>query len=403
MFKKNIFFKGFYFKSKQFNINLTKTKKNFLLLQSDLKNSQIPLLKSFEKNFSLDYSSEISSKFSKYKNLVIIGMGGSILGTQCIYSFLEKKIKKKLFFFNNLDSNLHLKFKKISDIKKSCFIVVSKSGNTLETITNLNILHAKVKFKNNLIIITEIKDSSLMSIANKYGAEIVEHKDDIGGRYSVLTEVGMLPATLMRLNVEKFKNLENLIKNKNFTKTLIQNVASIYTLNKIGVKNSVILNYNTKLNDLCFWYQQLVGESLGKEGKGITPIISQGPKDHHSLLQLYLDGPKDKFFTVLRSVEENDKYKVSKNIYLNDLKFLSGNSLGNIIAAQSSAIKNIFKKKNIPYREILFKRKNEESLGEIFTFFVLETILLARMMNINPFDQPAVEQVKVETKKILSR
>ena len=99
MFKKNIFFKGFYFKSKQFNINLTKTKKNFLLLQSDLKNSQIPLLKSFEKNFSLDYSSEISSKFSKYKNLVIIGMGGSILGTQCIYSFLEKKIKKKLFFF----------------------------------------------------------------------------------------------------------------------------------------------------------------------------------------------------------------------------------------------------------------------------------------------------------------
>ena len=211
----------------------------------------------------------------------------------------------------------------------------------------------------------------------------------------------MLPATLMRLNVEKFKNLENLIKNKNFTKTLIQNVASIYTLNKIGVKNSVILNYNTKLNDLCFWYQQLVGESLGKEGKGITPIISQGPKDHHSLLQLYLDGPKDKFFTVLRSVEENDKYKVSKNIYLNDLKFLSGNSLGNIIAAQSSAIKNIFKKKNIPYREILFKRKNAESLGEIFTFFVLETILLARMMNINPFDQPAVEQVKVETKKIL--
>ena len=403
MLVKSNFFSNFSFDSKKFSNNLKKTKKTFVLLKSDIENFKIPLLESFKRDFPLSFSSQIIRKFSKYKNIVVIGMGGSILGTKCIYSFFKKKIKKKVFFFDNLDSKLHSEFRKIKNFKNSCFIIISKSGDTLETITNFSILYSKTKFKKNLIIITEMKDSSLMNIANKYGAEIVEHKDDIGGRYSVLTEVGMLPSALMKINVKKFKNLKRLINNKNFTSTLIQNVASIYTLNNIGVKNSVILNYSSNLNDLCFWYQQLIGESLGKKGKGITPITSRGPKDHHSLLQLYLDGPKDKFFTFFRSSEKNNKYKVPKNAHLNSLKFLNDKSLEFIIRSQSDAAKNIFKKKNIPFREFVFKKNNEEELGMIFTFFVLETIILARLMNVNPFDQPAVEQVKVETQKILSR
>jgi len=146
-----------------------------------------------------------------------------------------------------------------------------------------------------------MKNNVLNYIADKFNAEIIEHKDFIGGRYSVLSEVGMFPAALMGLNINKFKNLEKLIKNKNFVSSLIQNVASIHTLNAQGTKNSVILNYDSDLNDLGYWYQQLVGESLGKKGKGITPILSIAPKDHHSVLQLYLDGPKDKFFTFFSS------------------------------------------------------------------------------------------------------
>ena len=118
-------------------------------------------------------------KFSKYKNIVIIGMGGSILGTKSIYSFLGKKIKKKVFFFDNLDSNLNLKYKKIKNLKNSCFIVVSKSGNTIETITNLGTIFSKNLLKNKLIIITEITDNALMAIANKYHAEVIEHKEFI--------------------------------------------------------------------------------------------------------------------------------------------------------------------------------------------------------------------------------
>ena len=163
----------------------------------------------------------------------------------------------------------------------------------------------------------------------------------------------------------------------------------------------MILNYDSSLNDLGFWYQQLVAESLAKKGKGITPLLSFGPKDHHSLLQLYLDGPKNKFFTFFNSSKKENNYKVGGEGITNSMKFLKNKSLEFVINAQCNATKNIFKLKKIPFRQITFNKKNEEELGEIFTFFVLETILLARLMNINPFDQPAIEQVKIETKKFL--
>ena len=401
MLKKDNFFKNYFINLSKYNKNLNKTKKIFNSFVVDLKNNQIPLLKSYEKSYKFDFSASTVKKFSRYTNIIIIGMGGSILGTKSIYSFLKKKIKKKVFFFDNLDSNLSLKYKKIKNINNSCFIVVSKSGNTLETITNLGELFSKNLLKNKLIIITEIADNALVTIANKYNAEIIEHKEFIGGRYSVLSETGMFPAALMDLSLIKFKNLKRLIKNKNFISSLIQNVASIYTLNSKKINNSVILNYDSSLNDLGYWYQQLVAESLGKKGKGINPILSFGPKYHHSLMQLYLDGPRDKFFTFFNSSKRENKFKISRDAIPNNMKFLKNKNLEFIINAQCNAVKNIFKLKGIPFRQITFKRKNEEELGEIFTFFVLETILLSRLMNVNPFDQPAVEQVKIETRKIL--
>ena len=401
MLKKDNFFKSYFINSNKYYNNLIKTKKVFNSLELDFNNFEIPLLETYDKSYKYDFSKTTIKKFSKYKNIVVIGMGGSILGTKSIYSFLRKKIKKNFFFFDNLDTNLHLEFKKIKNIKNSCFIVVSKSGNTLETITNLNIIFSRVVLKNKLIFITEIADNSLMAIANKYNAEIIEHKEFIGGRYSVLSESGMLPATLMGLEINRFKNLKILIKNKNFVSSLIHNVASIYTLNAQGINNSVILNYDSSLNDLGFWYQQLVAESLAKKGKGITPLLSYGPKDHHSLLQLYLDGPKNKFFTFFNSSKKENKYKIGREGITNSMKFLKNKSLEFVINAQCNATKNIFKLKKIPFRQITFNKKNEEELGEIFTFFVLETILLARLMNINPFDQPAIEQVKIETKRFL--
>ena len=401
MLKKDNFFKNYFVNSRRYYENIKKVKKTYSSFLVDLKNFKIPLLESYEKDYKFNFSTATVKKFSKYENIIIFGMGGSILGTKSIYSFFKKKIKKEVFFFDNLDSNLNLKYKKIKNINNSCFIVVSKSGNTLETITNLGTVFSKTLLKNKLIIITEITDSALMAIANKYDAEIIEHKEFIGGRYSVLSESGMFPVALMGLNLMKFKNLKTLIKNKNFVSSLIQNVAGIYTLQLNRINNSVILNYDSSLNDLGYWYQQLIAESLGKEGKGINPILSFGPKDHHSLLQLYLDGPKDKFFTFINSSKEENKFKITGDIIPSNMRFLKNKNLEFIINAQCKATKNIFKLKKIPFRQITFSKKSEGQLGEIFTFFVLETILLSRLMNINPFDQPAVEEVKIETKKFL--
>ena len=403
MFRKKDFFGNFSFKSQKFNKNLKEAKKVLNLLESDIKNYNIPLLESYKKEYQFDFSQATINKFYKYKNIIIVGMGGSILGAKTIYSFLKKKIKKEVFFFDNLDENLHINFNKIKNLKNSCFIIVSKSGNTLETITNFGIFFSKSLLKNKLIIITETQDNALSNIANKLNAEIIEHKDFIGGRYSVLSEVGMFPAALMGLDIYQFKNLAQLIKNKNFASCLIKNVASIYTLNLEGKKNSIFLNYDSSLNNLAYWYQQLSCESLGKKGHGITVNLSPVPRDHHSLLQLYLDGPKDKFFTFFNSSSKKDKFIVSQKAIPNSMKFLKNKKLGSIIKAQSNATKKIFSANKIPFRQFTFNKNNEKELGIIFTFFVLETILLARLMKINPFDQPAVEMVKIETRKILSK
>jgi len=395
--------KNFYFKSKKLNKNLKITKKIFKSFLSDFKKFNLPLeLKAFEKDNKLDFSPMIIKKFSRYENIIILGMGGSILGTKCIYSFFKAKIKKKVFFFDNLDSNLFLEFKKIKNLKNSCFVVVSKSGETLETITNLSVIFSKKLFKKKLVVITEIKDNSLINIANKFNAEIIEHKDFLGGRYSVLSEVGMFPAALMGLDIKKFSNVKKLLQNKLFVSTLIKNVANIYTFYKKGINNSIVLNYDADLNNLGYWYQQLVAESLGKKGKGITPIISPSPKDHHSMLQLYLDGPKNKFYTFLCFANKKNKNKISGNFLPKKMQFLKSKNVASIVKAQQEATASIFKLKKMPYREFFFKKENESELGEIFTFFVLETILLGRLLNINVFNQPAVEQIKIETKKILS-
>jgi len=398
MVKKDNFFKNIFINSKIYNQNIKKTKNIFNSFKVDFKNGEMPFLETYTKNYKFEFSNKILKKYSRYKNIVVLGMGGSILGTKSIYSFFKKKIKKKIFFFDNLDMNLNSKYK---NIKNSCFIVVSKSGNTLETITNLGTIFSKNLLKNRLIIITELKDSSLMNIALRYNAEIIEHKDFIGGRYSVLSETSMFPAALMGLSLKEFKNLKILIKNKNFVSSLIQNVASIYTLYKKKINNSVLLNYDSSLNDMGYWYQQLTAESLGKRGKGINPFLSFAPKDHHSLLQLYLDGPRDKFFTFFNSKTKKKKIKISKNIILNNMNFLKKKNLESIIEAQCRATKTIFKLKKIPFRQITFNKKNEKELGTIFTFFVLETILLSRLLGVNPFDQPSVEAVKIQTKKIL--
>ena len=386
MLSKDIKFKNF--KGKKIN----KTLKIFLKNLIDKKDDKNNLINSFTTSYLYSFNKKKINKYRKFNNYEIYGMGGSSLGAEAIYNFMKYKIKKKFYFFNNLDTKNH----SIKNKKKSLNIIISKSGNTLETIVNENIFSKK-----NKLYITEKTDNSLRNQALKLKAEIINHKNFIGGRYSVLSEVGMLPAELMGLSSSKFKRFDKLILNKKFINSLIINVNSIYDLVKRKKTNSIILNYDESSNGIFRWYQQLVAESLGKNSNGVLPIISEMPKDNHSLMQLYLDGNKNSFFTFFDVIEKKS-FKIKNNKVLKNFKYLKNHTLQSIKFAQKQATKNVFKIQKIPFRSFEILKKNEETLGELFTFFMLETILLGKMMKINPFDQPAVELIKKETKKILN-
>ena len=321
-------------------------------------------------------------------------MGGSILGTEAIYNFLKKKIKKKLTFVNNLNSNAEY----FQDKNINLNLIISKSGNTLETIANANTL---IKSKESNIIITEDKDSYLTNLASQLKAEIFEHKNYVGGRYSVLSEVGMLPAELMNLNESKFKQFNSLIKNKIFVNNLINNVAATLNLIKSGKYTSIILNYDEQSENLFKWYQQLIAESLGKKSKGLLPIVSCMPKDNHSLMQLYLDGPKKSFYTFF-NVSDNKVVKINNNNILLSHRYLRNQSIEKIKQSQMSATEKVFASEKIPFRSFRVFKRDEQSLGELFCFFILETVLLGRALNVNPYDQPSVELIKKETNFFLT-
>ena len=366
--------------------------KKLLNFNNLLKN--YPLLKSFAKNYNYSFNKIKIKKLKKFNTINIIGIGGSILGTKAIFSFLKNKIRKNIFFYDNLS------YDKIEKSNKKCLnIIVSKSGNTIETIINFNLIN-KNKKNNKNIFITEISNNILRNLGNKLKSDIIEHKNFIGGRYSVLSEVGMIPSELVGFKTEKFKKLNQLIKNKNFLNNLITNVSAIYNYTKIGKTNSIILNYDERSDDFFRWYQQLTAESLGKDGKGILPLISTMPKDNHSLLQLYLDGPKNTFFTFF-NVDDKNTEKFNSSILINKYSGNNIKTLNNIINIKNKAAQIVFKQKKIPFRSFQIFKRNEETIGELFCFFVLETILLAELLKINAFDQPAVELVKLQTKKLL--
>ena len=385
IFSKNIEFKCF---QKKRNSNLIKKNLSLLINQ---KNNEV--INSLKLNYKYSYSKRFLNNLKKkYNKIRLIGMGGSILGTKAIFNFLDFKSKKKLYFFDNLNP----KIKNYKD-QKFLNLIISKSGNTLETIANSNIL---IRKKDKNIFITENKQSYLKLLAEKLKSDVVSHNNFIGGRYSVLSEVGMLPSSLMGLKENKFKVFNKLVNNKNFINQLISNVANILFLTKEKKYNSVIMNYDTRSNDFLKWYQQLVAESLGKKKFGIFPIISSMPKDNHSLMQLYLDGPKNNFYTFFY-VNEKRSNKINNESILDTYKVLKNKNLNEIIFAQKIATEKIFLSKKIPFRSFKIFRRNEETLGELFTFFILETILIASALKINPYDQPAVELIKKETVKRL--
>ena len=393
------------------NFSLKKNKKKFQRksvenfnklitnINKDISNSS-KTLNILNRKFKFNFKIKDLKRFKKFKIVALIGMGGSILGAAAIYDFLKSKIKKKLYFFDNLDQDSIREIKQNENLSKVLFLIISKSGNTIETLSNAFSLGVIKKNSKNIIVIAERKNNLLFSLTKKHNLFYIEHKKHVGGRYSVLSETGVVPAYLMGLNIEKLRsNLQKFLRGKN--KIILRNnvikLASFMRSKKFN--NLIFLNYIPQLEKFLYWCQQLIAESLGKNKFGFLPIVSNVPKDHHSLLQLYLDGPKDKLFNIF-SYEGKLTKKVKINMFRKEENFLNKISLSEIKIAQKNALIKVLKKKNIPFREFKIKKIDETILGELFSYFIVETVLIGKLLEINPFNQPAVEEVKILTKKL---
>jgi len=375
--------------------NFSKKNKNFKKLKvilNSIINTDSEIIKSLKPNYKYSYKTSLLRKIKKFKNIRIFGIGGSILGSKAIYQFLIDKIKNKILFVDNISDI------KLSSKKNFLNLIISKSGNTIETIANINLNIGK-KDKN--VIITDNNKNILRELSLKLKSNIIDHNNFIGGRYSVLSEVGMLPAELMGFKESSFKQFNNLVKSDRFLNNIVSNVGYILSLLNKKKSNSIILNYDEKADGILKWYQQLVGESLGKKGKGVLPIISSMPKDNHSLMQYYLDGQDSNFYTFFFT-QEKFKKKIGNRYLDKSQHFLKNKDINQILFAKHKASEKVFKRKKIPFRSFIIKERSPESMGELFCFFIIETILLGKALGVNPYDQPSVELIKIETKKILS-
>ena len=398
--KQNINFESYIPADKINNLNKPNKKIFFNLIkktQKEVKEKR-NVFHSFSKNFKLNFNFSELKKYKKFNRIIIIGFGGSILGSQAINCFLKKESKKELIFINNLDLNQINKLNKLKDLKNSLFIIISKSGNTIEVLSIINSLKKKANFnRKNTLIITENKKNHLSIFAKKLKIKIIAHRHYIGGRYSIFSETALVPCYFMGVNIRKFKkNILSFLDKKKFI--LINNLiilSKIYNSKKIN--SLVLLNYCQGLEHFLLWCQQLIAESLGKKGKGIIPIVSVAPRDHHSLLQLYLDGPKDNFFYIF-SLKEKNKLKKNKSLFID---MLNNTNMNGLLENQKKSMISLLKSKKIPFLSIEIKKKNEETLGELFSYFILETVFMSENLKVNPFNQPAVEQLKILIKKSL--
>ena len=349
---------------------------------------------------------ELLPYFKKFSDIAVVGIGGSVLGTEVIYHTLAKHNKNlpNFHFADSIEPTFTATFgAKLSNKKKTLFIFASKSGDTLEIISNYKLIIAGApkwfgkNWKDHIMVITENKNGFLYKEAIKNSFKLFEIPKNVGGRFSVLTNIGLIPATLMNLDTSKLlkgaakeaKSIE-----KSFENSLSAKMASLmYEMYRKKKKDIFLFfAYADCLKYFNRWVIQLISESLGKNSKtGPFPATAVGPKDQHSMLQLILDGPKNKFVTFLE-IEQNEK-----DFKIGNVKF------SDILKAEKKGTEHAMTKKKIPNITMGLTELNEEAIGELFFVYEEAIALFGYMLGINPFTQPAVELGKKATIEILKK
>ncbi len=378
-----------------------------------------PLLAITSRNDDFEAMETIAEAVRKrFNHVVVIGSGGSGLSGAAMMAFAPCDAHS-FDFIDNVDPDMLEDVLAKVEIPNTCFIVISKSGTTLETLAMTYAVIGRIKKKigrtalpAQLMIITEPEkaegDNPLRSLARIYDMRVFDHETDIGGRFAILTNVGLLPAAIAGIDIRAIRAGANeMVKQLEQTETLENYAPAIGAAIQYGFYQrsrniSVMFPYSQRLSGLSMWYRQCWAESLGKDGKGTTPVCAMGSTDQHSQLQLYLSGQKDKLFNMITIKREGtgDVIEVLSNH--EELDYLNGKTLGDVIAAQQKATYETLAHNRCPVRLIELDALTPEHFGALIMHFTLEIIFMSLLFEINPFDQPAVEESKKLTKQYLS-
>lgn len=360
----------------------------------------------------LELIGAVADRLKSYRDIVIFGTGGSSLGAQMLCA-LQESAPPRLHFLDNIDPHTFTCYFKALDLKKTAFLVVSKSGSTAETLGQFLGLLSRVRagqvLPKSVIVLTEPGDRPLRLLAQKHGMTILDHHPQIGGRFSVFSNVGLLPAALVGVDIAQVRagarSVLDHVKKSTLGLSLPEKSALYFHSLTCTRSTMVMMPYCDRLITFAKWFAQLWGESLGKAGRGTTPVVAVGTVDQHSQLQLYLDGPKDKIFTLLlhKTRGQGDAFPDELVVLDPSLSYFKGKTLGDLFAAEQYATADTLQNNGCPTRLLEIGTIDAHALGALAMHFMLETIFVAALMGVDPFDQPAVEESKILTRHYMTQ
>jgi len=372
--------------------------------------------------------SKLAKKYSDVAVVVVVGIGGSNLGTLAVYEALCGKLynetrNKKVYFLDTVDPQtmhdvLSILQKTHRDKQSFLINIISKSGGTTETIANFEFLFKELLIHNipvsETVVITTDKNSHLWHFAEVFSIPTLEIPALVGGRYSVLSPVGLFPLAVLDVKISQLlrgaKDIRKVCLHTSHINPALQSAIAIYNSYASGANIHETFVFGTQYESLGKWYRQLMGESLGKEydldkkvvWNGITPMTAVGSTDLHSMAQLYLGGPKDKFVSFVVPQSKVDVHLPEISEFDSLVSHIQKKSFIDIQHAILQGIQAAFIAQKRPFSTTTFL-KTPSDIGAWLQFKMIEIMFLARLMNVNPFDQPNVEEYKIITKKVLSR
>ena len=376
----------------------------------------LPLLRLPERRDDLEELKDLADTWRRQKsNIVILGTGGSNLGAKTLYALADKGFGRMdggpaMHFMDNVDPTTFDALMSALRPATTAVLAVSKSGTTAETLSQTLVLRdwlvdavGEGALKHHMAVLTEPKPSPLRDFADQYELPTFDHDPLVGGRFSVLSNVGLLPAMMAGLDAGVIRQgawdqLGSLLSGQALDQHPAVTGAAVAGAMEetLGKRISVLMPYVDQLEVFGLWYRQLWAESLGKNGKGTTPVRAMGTVDQHSQLQLYLDGPEDKWFTVIRKMSQGHGTAIQTSD--EKLGYLQGRTLGDLLDAEAQATAGTLVAKGRAVRELLIESVDERTMGQLLMHFMLETILTAQVLGIDAFDQPAVEDIKILTR-----